>query len=68
MVLKQLVNKANLWKAFCKELEERIEFCHKQMEQRNEPHELYRLQGEVKAMRSLLGLRDKINGPKEETF
>lgn len=68
MQIKRLVNDKPLWDSFCEEVKERISFCHKQMEQRTEPHELHRLQGEVKALRSLLSLRDKVNGAKEETF
>jgi len=43
------------------ELDSRIDFSHKQMEQRTELEELYRLQGEVRALRSLTKLRDKVN-------
>lgn len=68
MQIKRLVNDKPLWDAFCEELDVRIEFCHRQLEQRVESSELYRLQGEVKALRSLKQLRDKINGEKTETF
>lgn len=68
MRLKKLVNDKPLWDSFCEELDVRIEFCHRQLEQRVESSELYRLQGEVKALRSLKQLRDKINGEKTETF
>jgi len=44
------------------ELEDRIPFDYKQLEQRTEVEELYRLQGEVRALRSLTRLRDKVNG------
>lgn len=68
MQIKRLVNDKALWDSFNEELDERIEFCHRQLEQRIEPAELYRLQGEIKALRSLKQLRDKINGEKTETF
>lgn len=68
MNLKNLTNQKPLWDAFCEELDTRIEFCHKQLEQREETLELHRLQGEIKALRSLGQLRDKINGPKTETY
>lgn len=68
MQIKRLVNDKPLWDSFCEELDERIEFCHKQLEQRDEPLELHRLQGEIKALRSLKLLRDKINGAKAETY
>jgi hypothetical protein len=68
MILKQLVNDKVLYDAFQKELDIRINFAYKQIEQRDEPLELHRLQGEIKALRSLKMLRDKINGEKTETF
>jgi|TARA_B110000483_G_scaffold223132_1_gene280690 hypothetical protein len=68
MILKQLVNDKVLYDAFQKELDTRINFAYKQIEQRDEPLELHRLQGEIKALRSLKMLRDKINGEKTETF
>lgn len=68
MQIKKLVNDKPLWDSFCGELDDRIEFCHKQIEQRDEPLHIHRLQGEIKALRSLKQLRDKINGKKTETF
>lgn len=68
MQIKRLVNDKPLWDSFCEEIKDRITFCHKQMEQLKEPCDLHRLQGEVKALRSLLSLRDKVNSMKEETF
>jgi|TARA_R100000951_G_C2577642_1_gene160848 hypothetical protein len=68
MILKQLVNDKVLYDAFQKELDTRINFAYKQIEQRDEPLELHRLQGEIKALRSLKMLRDKINGERTETF
>tara|TARA_B110000908_G_C10177348_1_gene413886 strand:- start:483 stop:599 length:117 start_codon:yes stop_codon:yes gene_type:complete len=38
------------------------------MEQLVDPADLYRLQGEIKALRSLKQLRDKVNGADMETF
>ena len=68
MQIKKLVNNKPLWDSYCEELDERIDFAHKQLEQRDEPLELHRLQGEIKALRSLKMLRDKINGAKTETY
>ena len=65
--IKRLVNDHELWSAFCEELDGRIVFTQKQLEQRIEPAELHRLQGEIKQLRSLKQLRDKINGAKTET-
>ena len=39
----------------------RIAFIHKQMEQYEDPADLYRFQGEIRALRSLTKLRDKVN-------
>lgn len=68
MQIKRLVNDKPLWDSFLEEVDGRIVFAQKQLEQRIEPAELYRLQGEIKALRSLKQLRDKINGEKTETF
>jgi hypothetical protein len=68
MNLKNLVNQKALWDSFCEEIDERIAFAQKQIEQRDEPLHLHRLQGEIKALRSLKQLRDKINGSKTETY
>ena len=68
MQIKRLVNDKELWDSFLGEVDERIVFAQKQLEQRIEPAELYRLQGEIKALRSLKQLREKVNGAKAETF
>ncbi len=68
MQIKRLVNDKALWDSFLEEVDTRIVFAQKQLEQRIEPAEIYRLQGELKALRSLTKLRDKINGEKTETF
>jgi hypothetical protein len=62
MSLKLVVNNKDSWDAMRVELEVRIQFAYKQLEQRTEVEELYRLQGEVRALRSLTRLRDKVNG------
>lgn len=61
MSLKMLVNSPDLWKSFLEELDDRIDRVHKQMSQLDDPKELYRCQGELKTLRSLQKLRDKIN-------
>ena len=66
MQIKRLVNDKALWDSFLEEVDTRIVFAQKQLEQRIEPAEIYRLQGELKALRSLKQLRDKINGEKTE--
>lgn len=61
MSLKLLVNNPDIWKPLVSELEERIELTHKNLEQMSSVEELYRLQGEARAYRKLLRLRDKVN-------
>ena len=62
MSLKLVVNNKDSWDAMLIEITERIAFAHRQLEQRNEPEELYRIQGEIRALRSLSMLREKVNG------
>tara|TARA_R110000868_G_scaffold48924_1_gene158218 strand:- start:97 stop:303 length:207 start_codon:yes stop_codon:yes gene_type:complete len=66
MKIKRLVNDKELWDSFLEEVDERIVFAQKQLEQRIEPAELHRIQGEIKALRSLKQLRDKVNGARTE--
>ena len=68
MQIKRLVNDKVLYGSFCKELDDRIIYCQRQLEQRDEPLELHRAQGEIKALRSLKLLRDKVNNSETETF
>lgn len=60
--LKMFVNNPELWNSFVDEVDARIAFCHKQLEQMDDSTSLHRLQGEVKALRSMRILRDKVNG------
>tara|TARA_X000001388_G_scaffold54130_1_gene39717 strand:+ start:279 stop:470 length:192 start_codon:yes stop_codon:yes gene_type:complete len=62
MKIKLLVNNKEIWDALNLELDRKIDFAHKQMEQARQPEDLYRLQGEVKALRNLKFLRDEVNG------
>jgi hypothetical protein len=66
MQIKRLVNDKVLWDSFLEEVDGRIVFAQKQLEQRVEPAEMHRLQGEIKALRSLKQLRDKVNGSRTE--
>lgn len=61
MNLKPLVNDKALWKDFLQEVDERISFCHKQLEQSSDTVAFYRLQGEISALRKLKLLREKVN-------
>ena len=62
--LKPFVNNPELYTPFIEEIAERIALKHVTLEQSRELDEVYRLQGEIRALRSLLKLRDKINGAK----
>lgn len=68
MSIKGLVNDKNMWDSLNEELDSRINFYHKQMEILTDIDNLYRLQGEIKAIRSLKRLRNKINGAQTDTF
>ena len=59
--LKLVVNNKPQWDAMLEEIYFRIEFAHKQMEQYDDPAEIYRFQGEIRALRSLTKLSDKGN-------
>jgi hypothetical protein len=60
--LKPFVNNPEFYKLFTEEIEERITNRQKGLEQSRETDEMFRLQGEIRSLRSLLRLRDKING------
>jgi len=65
MNLKPLVNDNNLWNSFNEEIDRRLNYVHIQMEQTLKPDDLFRLQGEARALRRLKLLRDEVNGFKE---
>ena len=60
--LKPFVNNPELYNPFLEEILTRIDKVHKRLEQITEVEELYRAQGEVRALRSLLLLREHVNG------
>lgn len=62
--IKMFVNNPELWNSFVEEVDTRIAFCHKQLEQMDDSTSIHRLQGEVRSLRSLRMLRDKVNGGK----
>jgi hypothetical protein len=62
MSLKAIVNERVLWDALLVELDERISFAHKQMEQCSTSEDLFRYQGDIRTLRKLKQLRDKVNG------
>ena len=66
MNLKPLVNDNKLWNSFNEELDRRLNYVHIQIEQTLKPDDLFRLQGEARALRRLKLLRDEVNGPKPD--
>jgi hypothetical protein len=66
MKLKLLVNNMEIWNSFNDELDRRLNHVHIQMEQTIKQEDLFRLQGEAKALRRLKFLRDEVNGPRSE--
>ena len=66
MKLKLLVNNIEIWNSFNDELDRSLNHVHIQMEQTIKQEDLFRLQGEAKALRRLKFLRDEVNGPRPE--
>ena len=60
--LKPFVNNPELYNPFLEEIFKRIENVHKRLEQITDVEELYRAQGEIRVLRSLLLLREHVNG------
>ena len=60
--LKPFVNNVELYRPFLEEIDSRILFSQVALEQSREPDEMFRLQGEIRALRSLGRLREKVNG------
>jgi len=60
--LKPFVNNPELYNPFLEEIMNRIDKVHRRLEQINDVEELYRAQGEIRALRSMLRLREDING------
>lgn len=63
MSLKGITNDKRLWDSLLEELDSRIEQAQKGIETTNPSEDLYRYQGEIRALRRLKQLRDKVNGP-----
>jgi len=59
--LKPFVNNPELYNPFLEEIINRIDKVHKRLEQISEVEELYRAQGEIRVLRSMLRLREDIN-------
>lgn len=61
-MLKKLVNDKELWSAYLDYIDTKIQAAHKRLEQENQPENMYRVQGEIAALRRLKLMRDEING------
>lgn len=60
--LKPFVNNPELYNPFLEEVSNRIAVAHKRLEQINDVEEMYRAQGEIRALRSMLLLKEYTNG------
>ena len=60
--LKPFVNNPEMYNPFLEEIIRRIDTVHKRLEQITDVEELYRAQGEIRVLRSLLILREHVNG------
>ena len=60
--LKPFVNNPEMYNPFLEEIIRRIDTVHKRLEQITDVEELYRAQGEIRVLRSLLLLREHVNG------
>lgn len=59
--IKRFVNTYDIHEAFLEYIKSRIVLVQKNLEQSTEMHDIYRLQGEIRALRRLLTIRDEIN-------
>lgn len=62
MNLKPLVNDKVLYQDFLEELDNRITDCFRVLEQSVATVDVYRMQGQIAALRKLKTLREKVNG------
>lgn len=61
MNLKPLVNNKELYQDFLQEIHNRLYKVHLNLEQYQDTNELLRLQGEARALRKFLKLREEVN-------
>jgi hypothetical protein len=59
--LKLFVNNKELWDEFLLEIDSMINSCYKLLEQERDPINIHHAQGELRALRKLQKLRDKVN-------
>lgn len=60
--LKLLVNNKALWDSFNEHIEEQVQLAYSRLSVADDTVELHRIQGEIRALRRLTYLREKING------
>lgn len=66
MSLKILTANPTAWKSFLEYCDERIDLAHKDLERANTIEETKKAQGRIEEIRLLKGLRDKLEGSKDE--
>lgn len=59
--LKRFVNTLDMYQDFQDYLSQRIDGLHKSLEATTEPKDIYRLQGQVSALRRLQTLKEELN-------
>jgi len=62
--IKKFVNDKPLWDSFVETLNSKISTAQRRLEQESTMEGMYRIQGEIAALRKLAYLRDEVNGPK----
>ena len=60
---KKFVNDKPLWDSFVEVLDVKISSAQRRLEQESTIEGVYRIQGEIAALRKLAYLRDEVNGP-----
>ena len=60
--LKPFVNNPELYNPFLEEIINRIGRVQRRLEQISDVEEMYRAQGEIRALRSMIRLREDVNG------
>jgi|TARA_R110000796_G_scaffold247903_1_gene373944 hypothetical protein len=60
--IKPFVNNPELYNPFLEEVLNRISNTQRRLEQIGDVEEMYRAQGEIRALRSMLRLREDVNG------
>lgn len=60
--MKPFVNDYKMYQEFLGYINDKISAIRMRLELQVDPHEIYRAQGEIRALRQLLKLREEING------